>query len=181
MIALVPAIGAGTRSNPLRPKYVAASGLAWSGVDLLGVAYLVDVPSATAEDAATLDAQTDAEVLGNPNLPISGAELTRLANALATAGVPLTGISAGDGWRACLRKLVARTLIMQRCQLTGAQLDTLVGDLTVGQRSTLIARLDSLPQSPNTGGVTLAMTLREAVVHIGDRWGKNLKLGTVLL
>jgi hypothetical protein len=185
---LVPNIGAGTRADPHRPKYVDERGVMtvlgakvdnWTTVDFIDTA-VVWADTSPAQDAA-LGADTEVRVI--PPLDDTIA-VNATKQELEDMGMPAQWVTAGMTYRTVLRFVVGMAQLLQRASTIfgssispAGKLDLTLGSLSQTLRDALAQACDEF--GINRTGMVGSTTLREALrdfgqqfvtrgVHIGD-------------
>ena len=172
---LVPKIGTGALADPWRPKYVFESfaGVKTDGCDYGKEDLFLVWAELTPAQHTTLTANGD--VFGfaaDPFATVGAGALTALQNALEARNIPGTWVASGTTNGAVFARLKMLFRLMRRVAkrwpdaalFSGRTLNTLIGDLPANARTALNDGAQDL--GLNTSGITLAMTIRQALVTL---------------
>lgn len=175
---LVPIVGAGTRSDPRRPKYIPLLGVSWLQVMFADTA-IAWANSSPAQDSAVA---ANADALLVPALD-STIAVNATRNALEARDVPGNWVQAGMTYRSVLRVLVGMAQLVRRIQGLGVtpviagNLDKTISQLPANIVATLSSAVDSL--GLDRSNITGSTLLRAALLDIGQQFiqGNTIALG----
>jgi len=174
---IIPEIGAGTASDPRRPKYVgleASPHISWGGMQYANEAIYLVRADVTGAQHTSISGESD--VLSAPeNLQdVVGGTLTNLQNKLEAVNIPADWITAGMTYAEVIRWVARLFWVLQRFQGMGfgtffesEDLDTLVGDMPQQKRSGLKLASESL--GLDTDDIQGTDTIRVAFKKLTDQ------------
>jgi hypothetical protein len=170
---LVPKVGAGTITDPFRPKYFTENGISFSGLDL-GIEPTILVGADTTDaQHAILAAQSDVYAIPALTSTVGGnPTLNQTRNRLEQRGIPGSWVIASTTYRAIVTRIGDTCRIAQRLNgrhknrlyPTGVTLDsTLTQDL--------LTQLTDIAGSfgISAAGLSTSTTLRQALITLGDQ------------
>lgn len=176
---LVPIIGAGTRLDPRRPKYITELGVDWAICDFIDNAVAWASTSPAQETAIVANA--DARLI--PPLDNTVA-VNATKQALEDLSMPAQWVTAGMTYRTVLRVTVGMAQLLQRASaILGSQisptgnLDRTIGSLPVATRNAISQACDQL--GIDRTGIVGSTTVREALRIFGEQFvvGRTIHLG----
>ena len=180
-VYLTVATGTGTADDPRRPKYFAeiTPSVGWTAMDY-GSAFLVRADLDNATEAA-LNPNADFFTVPALSSNLTAGQVTGLQNRLEPSGIPAGWIDTTYSWRQVLRRLAAMFILVQRSRVnvTQASLDLTLGSLSANTRQALRDAATSLDVSLD--GITNAMTVRQALKVLADRWPPTITFGAFAL
>lgn len=182
---LVPIIGSGTRTDPLRPKYVRELGIAdWSSCDFGATSILYT--NGTAQQEADLSANVDVVTVPPLDNTIANGALTQVKSQLEGLNLPAQWVQVGMTYRTVLRVTVGMAQLIQRTSAILGQPVTIPGNLdkTISQfpvavRNAIAQACDEL--GINRTNITGSTTLRAALADFGQQFiaGNTIALGNL--
>ena len=171
---IVPKIGTGTITDPFRPKYIGdLVGVRWSAIDYgLDPTFLVGA-NLTAEQHAFVAGQSDAYAIPPLETTVGGnPTLNQVVNRLEQSSIPGTWVQETTTYRVLTGRVGRFCLILQRLHgrhnkrlfEPGTTLDSTLSE-------TLLQQLIDVGASfgLNTAGFSTALTVREALILLGDQ------------
>lgn len=175
---IAPAIGAGTMTNPRRPKYF--TGLPYAAFDYgFQPLFLVASDLSVADDAAIV---ANADVFAFPfNLApnLTNNQVTSASTAFETAFIPAQWVNASQTWRQVARTVAGMFQFMQRLHgVLGSvividqstKLNVQFNSLDPVIRQGILDAAASLGYSTNIAGNT---QLRQVLKDLADQWGEK--------
>ena len=180
---LVPIIGTGTHSDPLRPKYVADMGIPNVSFVRFG-ASAITYANATPADEATIGANADAVVVPPLDNTIGSGALSAVQAEIEALNMPAGWVSVGMTYRSVLRVLVGMAQLIQRvtgilgsAPVIAGHLNDTIGSFSVAIRNAIAQACDDL--GINRTNITGSTTLRAALLDFGQQFiaGRTITLG----
>lgn len=176
---LVPLVTATIGGRSVRvPKYIdgAIASNAWQGLPYGNEPTMLVLADVTPTEHAAIAANADVVAAPATLDNTIGAQLVTVQNALESVNVPGSWVTAGMTYRAVLRWVARLFFITQRFNgLAGgvalfalvANLDALVSAIPAQRRAQLVNAAQSF--GLDTSGVTLSMTIRQALLVLGNQ------------
>lgn len=174
---IIPKIGTGVpRTDPFRPKYFDTLGVPWRCINYGREPVYIVFADLLPAVHTSLVANSDVTALPANLQQQIGAALATVQAKLEALNIPAQWVTATHTYADVLKKVHRVFSLAQRIHgkfnitlfPVAANLDTLVSAIPAGRRQNLVDAATDF--GLNTTGVTGAMTLRQALMHLADQF-----------